>query len=263
VLRRLAVHVEGCTLEAAEHVCAGVGVERGDAGRGDSGRGDAGPGERAGDGVDAAEVLGLLARLVDRSLVAVVDGPGGTRYRLLESVSAYGIERLHEVANAGGSTSRPQPIEEISEESWRADVDTNLTATFLTIKSFLPGMKARGTGSVITMSSAAARRAAAHTLVAYAAAKTGVQILTQDLAAQAGPYGVRVNCVAPEMILTEKNELQSVPEEQQQALIQSHPLRRFGTPEDVARAVLYLASDDSSWVTGVILDVNGGAVMAT
>lgn len=167
------------------------------------------------------------------------------------------------VANAGGSTSRPQPIEEITEGSWRADIDTNLTATFLTIKSFLPGMKERGSGSIITMSSAAGRRAHAHTLVAYAAAKTGVQILTQDLAAQAGPYGVRVNCIAPEMILTEKNQLQQIPQEQQQALIQSHPLRRFGTPEDVARAALYLASDDSSWVTGVILDVNGGAVMAT
>ena len=167
------------------------------------------------------------------------------------------------VANAGGSSSRPQPIEEITEENWRADIDTNLTATFLTIKSFLPGMKERGSGSIITMSSAAARRAHAHTLVAYAAAKTGVQILTQDLAAQAGPSGVRVNCIAPEMIVTEKNQLQSVPEEQQQKLLQSHPLRRFGTPDDVARAALYLASEDASWVTGVILDVNGGAVMPT
>jgi 3-oxoacyl-[acyl-carrier protein] reductase len=167
------------------------------------------------------------------------------------------------VANAGGSTSRPQPIEEITEESWRADIDTNLTATFLTIKTFLPGMKKRASGSIITMSSAAARRAHPHTLVAYAAAKTAVQILTQDLAAQAGPYGVRVNCIAPEMIQTEKNQLQQIPQEQQQALIQSHPLRRFGTPEDIAYAALYLASHDSSWVTGVILDVNGGAVMAT
>src|SRR5262249_10137278 len=83
---------------------------------------------------------------------------------------------------AGRGPTWPQPIEEITEESWREDIDTNLTATFLTIKSFLPGMKERGSGCIITMSSAAARRAHPHTLVAYAAAKTGVQILTQDLA---------------------------------------------------------------------------------
>src|SRR5262249_9400029 len=92
------------------------------------------------------------------------------------------------MATPPGRTRRPQPIEEITEESWREDIDTNLTATFLTIKSFLPGMKKRGSGCIITMSSAAARRAHPHTLVAYAAAKTGVQILTQDLAAQVGPY---------------------------------------------------------------------------
>ena len=90
------------------------------------------------------------------------------------------------VACAGGSGSRPGSIEDIGEESWRADLDANLTATFLTIKSFLPGMKRRGSGSIITMSSAAGRRASAHTLVAYGAAKAGVQLLTQDLAAR-GP----------------------------------------------------------------------------
>jgi len=164
------------------------------------------------------------------------------------------------VANAGGSASRPQPIEDISEESWRADIDANLTATFLTIKSFLPGMKERGTGSIITMSSASGRRSSARTLVAYGAAKAGVQLLTQDLAAQVGPHGIRANCIAPETILTEKNKAW-IPEEQQQALIQSHPLRRLGTPRDIARAAVYLASEEASWITGVVLDISGGAVM--
>jgi 3-oxoacyl-[acyl-carrier protein] reductase len=79
---------------------------------------------------------------------------------------AYGLVDVL-VACAGGSGSRPGPIEDIGEESWRADLDGNLTATFLTIKSFLPGMKRRGSGSIITMSSAAGRRANARTLVAY------------------------------------------------------------------------------------------------
>jgi 3-oxoacyl-[acyl-carrier protein] reductase len=164
------------------------------------------------------------------------------------------------VANAGGNQVPPGPLEDISAEDWRATVDGNLTATFLTVKSFLPGMKDRKAGSIITVSSAAARRPNAHSPVPYSAAKAGIQLFTQDLAAQAGPYGVRANCIAPETILTERNQWQ-IPAEQQQALVGMHPIRRLGTPEDVARAARYLASDDAAWITGVVLDVAGGSVL--
>lgn len=164
------------------------------------------------------------------------------------------------VANAGSTNSRPMPIEEITEADWRSDVDLNLTATFLTVKCFLPGMKQRGSGNIITISSAAGRRASAHTLVAYGAAKAGVQIFTQDLAAQVGPAGIRANCLAPETILTDTNEAW-IPPEQQEKLVHSHPVRRLGTPEDVARAALYLASDAAGWISGVVLDIAGGAVL--
>ena len=109
------------------------------------------------------------------------------------------------VANAGGSFTTPGPIEETSEEEWRASIDGNLTATFLTIKSFLPRMKERRTGNIVTISSAAARRPYPMAPIAYAAAKAGIEILTQDLAGQVGPYGIRANCIAPETILTERN----------------------------------------------------------
>ena len=165
------------------------------------------------------------------------------------------------VANAGGGYTMPGPIEETSEDGWRASVDGNLTATFLTIKSVLPGMKQRKAGSIITISSAAGRRAHPQSPIPYSAAKAGIQILTQDVAAQAGPYGIRVNCIASVTLLTERNQ-QRIPVAQQKALADQHPLKRLGTPEDVARAALFLVSEDAQWITGIVLDVTGGAVMS-
>src|SRR5215813_8638015 len=164
------------------------------------------------------------------------------------------------VANAGGSFTTPGPLEETSEEGWHASIDGNLTATFLTIKSVLPGMKERKSGNIITISSAAGRRPNAYAPIPYSAAKAGVQILTQDVAAQVGPLGIRVNCIAPETIMTDRNQ-QRIPEAQIKPLVDMHPIKRLGTPEDVAQAALFLASGNSPWITGIVLDVAGGAVM--
>jgi 3-oxoacyl-[acyl-carrier protein] reductase len=164
------------------------------------------------------------------------------------------------VANAGGSFTPPGPLEDMSEEGWRASVEGNLTATFLTIKSFLPGMKDRRRGSIITISSAAGRRSHPRSPIPYSVAKAGIELMSQNVAAQAGPYGIRVNCIAPETILTERN-LERIPKEQLASLADSHPLKRLGTPEDVACAAVFLASGEAGWITGVVLDVAGGAVM--
>jgi 3-oxoacyl-[acyl-carrier protein] reductase len=179
-----------------------------------------------------------------------------TRHRIEQELGPVDIL----IANAGGNFAKPSSLEETQEEEWQSSIEGNLTATFLTIKSFLPGMKARRSGNVVTISSAAARRPHPGSPIPYAAAKAGIEILTQHLAAQAGPYGIRVNCIAPETILTERNK-QRIPKGQQEALIDLHPVRRLGTPEDVAHAALYLVSDSAAWITGVVLDVAGGAVM--
>jgi 3-oxoacyl-[acyl-carrier protein] reductase len=202
-----------------------------------------------------------------------IEGAGGRAIRVVADLTRYAdIEAMRRqierelgpvdilVANAGGSFTPPGPLEEVTEEGWRASLDGNLTATFLTIKSILPGMKQRNAGNLITVSSAAGRRPHPRSPIPYAVAKAGIEILTKDLAAQVGPYGIRANCIAPETILTERNK-QRIPDAQQQELADAHPIRRLGTPEDVARAALFLASEDAAWITGVVMDVAGGAVM--
>src|SRR6266481_1257120 len=130
------------------------------------------------------------------------------------------------VANAGGNYTKPGPLEDVDEEGWRLSIDGNLTATFLSLKSFLPGMKERRRGSIVTISSAAARRAHPATPIPYAAAKAGIIMMTQHLATQVGPFNIRVNCITPEIILTENNR-ERIPEAQQAALAKAHPLRRL------------------------------------
>jgi 3-oxoacyl-[acyl-carrier protein] reductase len=175
-------------------------------------------------------------------------------------------------AFAGGGLARPGPTAEMSEESWRTVIDGNLTATFLTLKAFLPGMQARRAGSIITMSSSAGRlpsnlHPGAPDLgnpwgapVAYDAAKAGVQALTKHVAAEVATHGVRVNCVAPASVRIERTAEWMSPE-LIEAVAALHPLGRIGEVTDVAGATLFFASEQSSWLTGLTLDVAGGRTM--
>jgi 3-oxoacyl-[acyl-carrier protein] reductase len=165
------------------------------------------------------------------------------------------------VANAGAALTAPGPLEEIPIEGWRATVDANLGATFLTLRAFLPSMKKAGRGDIVTISSAAGRRPSARSPIAYAVAKAGVQLLTQDVALQAGPFGIRANCIAPETILTDDNR-RRIPIDLQSKLAEMHATRRLGTPEDVALAALFLADrNQSGWITGAVLDLHGGTLV--
>ena len=215
-------------------------------------------------GRDEAALAEVLGRIAANGGTAIKVKGDVTRFSEIERLRLDVEKRLGPidilVANAGGSFSPPGQLEETTEEGWRASIDGNLTATFLTIKSVLPGMKERKRGSIITLSSAAARRPHPRSPIPYAAAKAGIQIMTQDVAAQAGPYGIRVNCLAPETILTERNQ-ERIPDDQKKSLVQIHPLRRLGVPNDVANAALFLVSEQAEWITGLVLDVAGGAVM--
>jgi 3-oxoacyl-[acyl-carrier protein] reductase len=147
----------------------------------------------------------------------------------------------------------------VSEEQWNSLLSSNLTSKFLTIKSFLPGMKRRGGGSIVIMSSSAGR-AASQAALAYSTAQAGVVSLARNLAQQLGRYGIRVNAIAPSAIRNERIE-QSMSTADQESLARTFPIQRIGEPRDVAAATLFLCSEASSWITGVTLDVAGGKVM--
>ncbi len=163
------------------------------------------------------------------------------------------------LATFAGGNGMPVPTPQETAAHWREVVESDLTSAFLTIRALLPAMVERREGSIVTMSSAAARQAA-QSSAAYAAAKAGVIALTRHLANELGPDGIRVNCLAPSAVENERMRSWTT-EDQRRQLAASFPLRRIGQPVDVATAALFLASDASSWVTGITLDVAGGKIM--
>jgi len=160
---------------------------------------------------------------------------------------------------AGGFSSYT-PLPEITEQEWREVVDLNLTATFLTVKAFLPGMIERGSGAIVTMSSNSGRVLDILLTAPYAAAKAGVIQFTRHAAKELGPHGIRVNCIAPATTLSERVD-SIMSEEIRQRVVDLSPLGRLGKPEDSALAALFLVSDSAGWLTGVTIDVAGGRVM--
>ncbi|NLD42233.1 MAG: SDR family oxidoreductase [Chloroflexi bacterium] len=159
------------------------------------------------------------------------------------------------VNNAGWVTYRGG-IATVSREVWDRMLDINLRGPFLLCQGLIEGMKARGSGSIINFASMAARQGSLESSIDYASSKGGLVALTRTLAREVGPSGVRVNAVAPGTITTPPVAKQMAGRED--AVCATIPLRRLGTPEDVAKVVLFLASDLSAYVTGVVVDINGG-----
>ncbi len=159
--------------------------------------------------------------------------------------------------------------EDVPLSEWQASIELNLTAVFIGCKYAIPQMKQQGGGAIVNFSSIGSdvgRADGTFAYVAYAAAKAGVCGLTRQLARELGQFGIRVNCVSPGSTLSERMRARydSDPvwaETSQRQVKTITALQRLGEPAELAQAVLFLASDDSSYITGVTLDVNGGRYM--
>ena len=167
--------------------------------------------------------------------------------------------RIDILVNNVGVLPKMKPLDKITEKEWNEIIDVNLSGHFRFTKYVIPQMKKNG-GSIINISSDAGLKAFENFCAdAYTAAKAGIMILTKSWALEYAKNNIRVNCVCAAVVDTDMTRnFWLDTKEKRQITAAEHPLGRIGTGEDVANAVLYFASDDSSWTTGTILPVDGG-----
>jgi NAD(P)-dependent dehydrogenase (short-subunit alcohol dehydrogenase family) len=176
---------------------------------------------------------------------------------VVKTISQHFCQPIHILVNNAGDAFGLARVEIMEVEVWEKVIAINLTGPFLCAKHCIPGMKEAGFGRIINMSSVSARTGAGPGYASYAASKGGVESLTRTLAKELGPFKITVNAVAPGLIHTRLLHRLNKPEvlERQRIMM---PLERIGEPEDVAKVVSFLASDDAAYITGDVIPVNGG-----
>ncbi|MCO7738690.1 glucose 1-dehydrogenase [Brucella intermedia] len=171
---------------------------------------------------------------------------------IAKTVETYG--RL-DIMFANAGIAADGPIDELDETAWQKTVDINLTGVYLCDKYAIDQMRSQGGGVIVNCGSIHSHVGKSG-VTAYAAAKGGVKLLTQTLAIDYGAQNIRVNAVCPGYIDTPL--LKDIPEDKKEALVALHPIGRLGRAEEVASVVLFLASDEASFVTGASILVDGG-----
>ena len=206
--------------------------------------------------VTALEAEGMTVHSVDKDKVDLTDSAAVAAF-----FSEVGpVDVL--VNNAGGVVGQVHhPLEEITDEQWRAIVDANLTSTFNCTRAVVPGMKARGWGRIVNISSGAGRSVSLTGIQAYASSKAGQIGFTRQMAHELGRFGITVNSIAPGFVLSNPTTIkqwEGYGPEGQAALVAGIAVRRLGTPEDIANGVRFFVSEASAWVSGQTLSIDGG-----
>jgi NAD(P)-dependent dehydrogenase (short-subunit alcohol dehydrogenase family) len=172
-----------------------------------------------------------------------------------QTVARFG--RLDVAVNNAGTEGKPGPVTEQTPESYAAMFDTNVLGTLLSLKHELRVMQPQGSGSIVNISSTMGERGAAN-LSLYTASKHAVEGLTKSAALEAAGFGVRVNAVAPGPTETGMLDRLTGTPEKKAAFFAAVPLKRGGKPEEIADAIVFLASKKASFITGQIVRINGG-----
>lgn len=197
--------------------------------------------------------LGHAVDVTDESSVAAA------QQSVAAAVDAGRLPPVGALVNIAGITS-PVPFLETTLELWRKVLDVNATGTYLVTRAFLPAMLDQGWGRIVNMSSVSAQRGGGvFGKVPYSSAKAAILGFTKSLARELGGTGVTVNAVTPGAVDT-NIRVGSTPE-QEAALARDIPVGRTATTEEVAAAITFLSAEDSSYLTGVTLDINGGSHM--
>ena len=165
--------------------------------------------------------------------------------------------RLDVAVNNAGTEGKPGPVTEQTAESYAAAFDTNVLGTVLSLKHEMRVMQAQGHGSIINLSSTMGHKAAPGASI-YTASKHAVEGLTKVAALEGAAFGVRVNAVAPGPVETEMLNRFTGSADRKAGLVAGVPLKRAGAPEEIAKAIVFLASDNASFLTGQIVSVDGG-----
>jgi len=166
------------------------------------------------------------------------------------------------VNNAGGVRGQVrQPLESITPEAWRALFEVNVDGAFAFAQAAVPHMKKGGSGRIVNISSGAGLGVSLTGIQAYASSKHALVGLTRQLGHELGQFGITVNSVAPGFVRSNpasERQWESYGPDGQKALLERIAMRRLGTPEDIAKAVQFLASEHAAWITGQVLQVDGG-----